>query len=194
MPFMMIPVLRDLFPAEKWPPAWRLGSQLTPTAISWRIVTALRRRCAGPVTPATTALFGQEAPPHPQNPAGHRSRGEILTLSAGHRGPQADLKIYEEVPLPEPLATTPRLGDKGYASQHHPELTTPDKKPRGGELTETQRAENKELARQRIVVEHAIRRVKGFRIMREDYRLAPGLFPMIASAVVGLIQCSRILS
>ena len=59
-------------------------------------------------------------------------------------------------------------------------------------MTEGQTAENKEIARQRIVVEQGIRRVKGFRILRDDYRLALGLFPMSASAVVGLIQFSRI--
>jgi len=115
-----------------------------------------------------------------------------LTLEAGHPGPQADLKLYEEALLPEPIAEKPRLGDKGYYSREHPELTTPHKKPRGGVLTAEQQAENKEIARQRIVVEHAIRRVKGFRILRDDYQLALGLFPMIASAVVGLIQFSRI--
>ena len=59
-------------------------------------------------------------------------------------------------------------------------------------MTAEQKAENKAIARQRIVVEHAIRRIKGFRILRDDYRLALGLFPMIASAAVGLIQFSRI--
>ena len=195
----VIPVLRDLFPAEKWAAEkrWRLGeSSWTPTAIELAIVDSFETPVRRPSdSQRQRRLYSGKKRRHTlKTPLVTDQGGEILTLSAGHRGPQADLKIYEEVPLPEPLATTPRLGDKGYASQHHPELTTPDKKPRGGELTETQRAENKELARQRIVVEHAIRRVKGFRIMREDYRLAPGLFPMIASAVVGLIQCSRILS
>src|SRR5262249_56636105 len=110
----------------------------------------------------------------------------------GHRGAQAGRQHYEEAPLAERIATTARLGDKGYHGQERPDVTTPDKKPRGGELTEEQKAENKEIARQRIVVEGAIRRVKGFRILRDDYRLALGLFPMIAAAVVGLIQFSRI--
>src|SRR5207245_10483889 len=118
--------------------------------------------------------------------------GEIMTLEAGQRGPQADLKLYEAAPLPEPIAHKPRMGDKGYHSQEHPEITTPHKKPRAGELTAEHRAENKAIDRKRIVVEHAIRRIKGFRILRDDYRLALGLFPMIASAVVGLIQFSRI--
>lgn len=55
-------------------------------------------------------------------------------------------------------------------------------------------AENKQLAAHRVFVEHGIRRVKAFRILRDEYRLATGLFPMIASAVVGLIQFSRIIT
>src|SRR5262249_8845024 len=95
-------------------------------------------------------------------------------------------------PLPEPIADKPRMGDKGSYRQQPPEFITPHKKPRGGALTEEQKAEHKAIARQRIVVEHAIRRIKGVRLLRDDYRLAVGLFLMIASAVVGLIQFSRI--
>lgn len=195
----VLPVLRDLFPAEKWEAEkrWRPGeSSWTPTAVEVAIVDSFETPVRRPSDPQRQRrLYSGKKRRHTlKTQLVTDQAGEILTLSAGHRGPKADLKIYEEVPLPEPLATTPCLGDKGYASQSHPELTTPHKKPRGGELTETQRAENQGIARQRIVVEHAIRRVKGFRIMREDYRLAVGLFPMIASAVVGLIQCSRILS
>ncbi|GBC81626.1 hypothetical protein HRbin10_00738 [bacterium HR10] len=47
---------------------------------------------------------------------------------------------------------------------------------------------------QQMVVEHGIRRVKGWRILRDEYRLPLGSFPMVASAVVGLIQFSRIIA
>ena len=73
-------------------------------------------------------------------------------------------------------------------------MQTPHKKPKGGELSAEQKAEIKELSRQGVVVEHGIRRVKGLRIMRDEYRPAGGMFAMIASAVVGLIQFSRIVS
>lgn len=96
--------------------------------------------------------------------------------------------------MPEPLANKPLLGDKASQSSEHPEVTTPHKKPKGGELTDEQRVENKQLAAERMHVEHGIRRVKAFRIMRDEYRLALGLFPMIVSAVVRLIQFSRIMT
>lgn len=55
-------------------------------------------------------------------------------------------------------------------------------------------AENTQLASQRVPVEHGIRRVKAVRILCDDYSVATGLFPMIASAVGGLIQFSRIIT
>lgn len=58
-------------------------------------------------------------------------------------------------------------------------------------MTEEQKAENTASARQRIVGEHASRRSKGLRLLRDASRLAVGLCPMSASAVVGLSQCSR---
>ena len=118
--------------------------------------------------------------------------GEILDIDAGHRGPKADITIYEESGVDERYPNADKIGDKAYQSQAHPELITPAKKPKGGELTPEQRAQNRYIAQQRIYVEHGIRRIKAFRILRQDYRLALGLLPMIAEAVVGLVQLGRI--
>jgi hypothetical protein len=192
-----VPVLRDLFPAEQWDAEkqWRRSEPTwTPAAVDKVILDSFESPVRRPSLQERQkrVYSGKKKRPTLKTQLATDQDGEILTREAGHRGPPADLKLYEEVPLPEPIADKPRMGDKGYHSQDQPELTTPPKKPRGGELTEEQKAENKESARQRIVVEPAIRRVKGFRILRDDYRLALGLFPMIASAVVGLIQFSRI--
>jgi DDE superfamily endonuclease/Helix-turn-helix of DDE superfamily endonuclease len=191
------PVLRDLFPAEKWDAEkqWRRSEPTwAPAAVDKVIIDSFESPVRRPSLQARQKYVysGKKRRHTLKTQIATDQAGEILTVEAGHRGPQADLKLYEEAPLPEPIADKPRIGDKGYYSQEHPELTTPHKKPRGGTLTEEQKAENQEIARQWIVVEHAIRRVKGFRILRDDYRLALGLFPMIASAVVGLIQFSRI--
>ncbi len=86
-----------------------------------------------------------------------------------------------------------KIGDKAYQSQDHPEFITPAKKPKGGALTPEQKEENTKIAKERIYVEHGIRRIKAFRILRQDYRLALGLYPMIAHAVVGLVQLNRIM-
>lgn len=59
-------------------------------------------------------------------------------------------------------------GYQGYAKQHK-NIVLPHKKPRKGKLTDEQRAGNKERARARLVVEHVIRRLKVFRILKEVY-------------------------
>ncbi len=125
-------------------------------------------------------------------------QGEILDIDAGHRGPKADTKLYEESQLPdklpEALREIPLLGDKAYADQRHPEMTTPTKKPKGGELTPAPKERDREISQQRVCVEHGILRVKGFRIQRDQYRMARGIFPTVASAIVGLIHFSRCLA
>lgn len=120
-------------------------------------------------------------------------RGEILDIDAGHRGPKADITLYEESGVHEQYPNADKVGDKAYHRQAHPELITPQKKPKGGELTPEQKEHNRRIAQLRIYVEHGIRRIKAFRILRQDYRLALGLFPMIAGVVVGLVQLGRIL-
>ena len=64
------------------------------------------------------------------------------------------------------------LADAGYQglADIHENSRTPQKKSKHHPLTVTQRAANRELARQRIFVEHVIRKVKIFRILSERYR------------------------
>jgi IS5 family transposase len=67
--------------------------------------------------------------------------------------------------------------DKGYQGikKLHTNSETPHKKPRGGKLTREQRAENRQLARERIVVEHVNRRFKVYRNRRSRYGLRVNL-------------------
>jgi hypothetical protein len=194
----VVPILRDLFPEEKWEaekkwrrsePTWKADE--VELVIIDSFETSVRRPSKNELQ---KRIYSGKKKRHTlKTQIVADQDGEILTISAGHRGPQADIKIYEQESLPAAIANQPRIGDKGYASKDHPEIKTPTKKPKGGELTAEQKEENKVISSQRVVVEHAIRRVKGFRIMRDDYRLALGLFPMVASVVVGLIQFSRII-
>jgi len=96
---------------------------------------------------------------------------------------------YSGRALPKEIREKPKIGDKAYVGE---DIETPKKKPKGGELTEEEKQRNREISGKRIDVEHSIRRVKGFKIMRQDYRLENWIFPKIAETVVGLIQFSRI--
>lgn len=79
------------------------------------------------------------------------------------------------------------MADPGSAG-----VEVPYKKPRGGQLTAEQRAENRRLAAVRVHVAHGSRRSKGWRSVRAAYRIALGLFPLSASTVGGLVQLLRI--
>lgn len=57
--------------------------------------------------------------------------------------------------------------DKDYQCK---ELFLPHKKPKKAELTPEQKAENKELAKERIVVEHSIAGLKRYRILSDRLR------------------------
>jgi len=117
--------------------------------------------------------------------------GAVLAVDAGQRGPAADKKIYEARDVQEQFPQATQQAELGSLGTDGVER--PQRKPRGGQLTAAQRAENRQMARVRVHVEHGIRRLKGFKIVRENSRHAMGLFPMVVSAVVGLVPLNRIL-
>ncbi len=47
---------------------------------------------------------------------------------------------------------------------------TPFKKPRGGKLTDCQKASNRSLSKERIKVENVIREMKIFKVLSDTYR------------------------
>jgi hypothetical protein len=116
--------------------------------------------------------------------------GEIIQINAGFNGPKSDIEIYRDTKLKKEWLNKRKLGDKAYIGE---DIETPQKKPKGGELTEEEKAKNRELSAKRVIVEHGVRKVKTFKILRQDYRLGVWLFPKIAETVVGLIQYSRIM-
>jgi hypothetical protein len=67
---------------------------------------------------------------------------------------------------------TESLQDKGYQGiqKLHPNSRLPFKKPKGGTLSPAAKAANRDLARERIGIEHVNRRFKIFRILAERYR------------------------
>jgi len=117
-------------------------------------------------------------------------QGEVLDVDSGDRGPASDKKIYEASQVKEQFPQATKQADLGYLGTSG--VQTPHRKPHGGKLPEAQRAENRLLVSVRVHVKHGIRRVKGFKIVRENYRHAIGLFPMVVSAVVGLVHLNRI--
>jgi len=59
-------------------------------------------------------------------------------------------------------------------------------------LTNQERQENREISRQRIFVEHAIRFVKRFRILSECYRNHRNRFALRFSLIAGICNFDRL--
>lgn len=80
------------------------------------------------------------------------------------------------------------MADSGYQglAQLHQNSRTPFKKPKGGELTVEQKQFNKELAQERVVIEHIIRHLKIFRILAERYRNRRRRFILRVNLIAGL--------
>lgn len=194
----VVPLCRDLFPKEKWEAEkrWRKAEpSWTPDAVERTIIDSFETPIPRPsLNDRQKRVYSGKTKRHTlKTQVITAQAGEILAINAGHRGPAAAVKIYNEFPPAPPVAEQPRLGDKAYVGAQPP-VQTPRKKPQGGELTAEQKEANKQLAGQRVHVEHGIRKIKAFRILRDQYRHAQGLFPMVASALVGLIQFSRIIA
>ncbi len=77
------------------------------------------------------------------------------------------------------------LGDKAYVGADR--TTTPMKKPKKRELTDSQKDENREISKQPIFVEHLIRRLKIFCILSDRYRLRKTSYPAVMVGVCGLV-------
>jgi len=193
----VLPVFKRLFPNEKWEAEKRYGSseqKWSPAKVERVIVDSFESYLPRPSqNERQKRLYSGKKKRHTLKTQIYTDQdGGILSVGKAYRGPKADIKIYEEEPIAALLTDKPRMGDKAYCDGKHPEIETPMKKPKGKELSEEQKAANKELSSKRVRVEHGIRRVKGWRIVRDEYRMPLGLFTSVTSAVVGLIQFATI--
>lgn len=191
--YEVIEVLRQVFPSQKWEAEqkWRNQPQWKPSEVDYLIIDSFETPVKRP------SLNEQQRRVYSGKKKQHTMKtqvitdadGEIVNLNAGHSGPKSDIKLYRETDLAEGWRDKPKLGDKAYVGE---DILTPKKKPKGGALPVEEKAANKALSAKRIRVEHSIRRIKGYKIMRQDYRLGIGLFAKVAHSVVGLIQFARI--
>jgi len=192
----VLPVLRDSFPTSRWEAVRRhRNEKWSPDEVEVLIVDSFETPIKRPSNnDRQKRLYSGKKKRHTlKSQLITDEKGRILDLKSGCRGAKSDVKLWNETELPDELKEKLKLGDKAYIGAKVP-IKTPMKKPRGGELTDEQKAENKIISQQRIYVEHSIRRVKSYRVMRDEYRLATGIFPMVASVVVGLIQFADLIN
>jgi hypothetical protein len=96
----------------------------------------------------------------------------ILFLSDTYEGSAHDKRIADSAPYPLPEGSE-LLQDLGFLAFRLSgvESITPFKKPRGGSLTEEQKAFNQQHARRRVRIEHVNSSVKRCRIVKDTIRL-----------------------
>ena len=87
-------------------------------------------------------------------------------------GKTHDFKLYKDTVGDRMLSTIKAQTDSGYQgiALYHRNSETPKKKPRGGQLTAKEKAENRRISRERIYIEHINAKIKVFKIMKYSYR------------------------
>jgi len=114
---------------------------------------------------------------------------EVKTVERLPEGCEADAdKGYQGLAQQVPLVTV-RNAETGEEFQV-PRLTvyTPIKKPKGQELTEAQKAFNRQLDALRVRVEHCIGWVKNWKSIATRFRCAHAIYTLVMRAVCGLVN------
>lgn len=117
--------------------------------------------------------------------------GVIMDNSKHSEGKKHDYSIFKE--------QTPKIpkdvelgGDLGYVGMEKdfPLMKTkvPYKKQKGKNLSKKERKFNKKLGRERIVVEHTIRKIKSFKIIGNEYRNELKNYDTSFSIAAGLVN------
>lgn len=96
--------------------------------------------------------------------------GKIIHISNPHPGHEHDMNVRKQGPPPHP--NTNAYVDSGYQSLHqdHGNTEYPYKKPKNSPLSAEEKQYNHGLSSFRMRVEHKIRELKTFRILKETYR------------------------
>lgn len=105
------------------------------------------------------------------------------------QGSKSDLKIFREskVKISKKVKLKADLGYVGIEKTHL-NSKVPIKKPKGGELGKNEKKKNKRFRRQRVKIEHTIRRCKIFRIVKERFRNCRDGLENIWLIVCGLVN------
>jgi len=117
---------------------------------------------------------------------------EIL-CTAHAEGSCHDFKLYEASVGCAVFAGIKMRADSGYQGllRLHANSELPKKKPKGGELTDEEKAENRRIARERILIESINAKVKVFKITANKYRNRRKRFALRMSLICGIINHER---
>jgi len=113
---------------------------------------------------------------------GQKQKVRVKAVSKAARGRVHDKKVYDQSRLRVP-AGVPKSGDSGYQGS---DLRVPKRKPPRGQLSAEEKRSNRALARERIVAEHGIGKMKIWRIAADRYRNPPRRHTVMMKNVAGL--------
>ncbi len=113
---------------------------------------------------------------------GEKQKVRIKAVSKGAKGRVHDKKLYDRSRLRIPHGV-PKSGDSGYQGS---DLRVPKKKPRKGQLSDEEKRDNRRLAKERIVAEHGIGKMKVWRIAADRYRNPRRRHTVMMKNVAGL--------
>jgi DDE superfamily endonuclease/Helix-turn-helix of DDE superfamily endonuclease len=99
-------------------------------------------------------------------PGPKRQRLRIAAVSKAFGGSAHDKRVFDRTGAAVPPGAR-GYGDTAYLGTG---LKTPKRKPAGGQLTKRQKAGNRRVGRKRVVAEHAIGKMKTWRIAAERWR------------------------
>lgn len=106
----------------------------------------------------------------------------IVAVSGSVPGGTHDKKLYDKSRVVAPPDAR-RTGDTAYLGTG---LKTPARKPRGEELSDEQKVANRKISIRRVAAEHAIGKMKVWRIASERYRNPVGKHTLMMKNVAGL--------
>ena len=97
----------------------------------------------------------------------------MLILSKAREGKLHDKRFHDEDDIagsvPDAIPIEVDLGFQGLQKQYE-NIYLPHKKPRGGELSDTQKQENRSLSQSRVLCENAFAGVKRYGAVSQSYR------------------------
>lgn len=113
-----------------------------------------------------------------------------IICTAHAKGKKHDFKLYEESIGSAVLDRIKTMMDSGYQGvlRLHKNSVTPKKKPKGGELTADEKAENRRQSKVRVLIENVIARVKVFKIVANKYRNRRKRFGLRMALMCGIIN------
>lgn len=110
-----------------------------------------------------------------------------IICTAVSKGKVHDFRIWKEsqIGIDEKIEL---LADKGYQGiqKLHKNNRIPFKKPKRKSLSQEQKKFNRQLAKERIVVEHVHRRLKIFRVLSSRYRNRRQRFGLRLNLIAGI--------